>query len=90
MKSKKSTTNVKRGIILSQQSTHLLCLKVLHIHVNYSLMSEEGQSKPSNLGQTAVQQWNHMSSYIQESHSSCIPLSASCSVQNVNLESVSE
>lgn len=32
------------------------------MHANYSLKSEGGQSKPSNLGQTEVQQWNQMSS----------------------------
>lgn len=67
----------------------LLCTTVLNIHANYSLVSEEGQSKPSNLGQTEVQQWNQMSSEIQKSHSSCIPLSGSCPVQYLNLESVS-
>lgn len=80
---------MKRRNILCRQSIFLLCMTVLNIHANYSLVSEEGQSKPSNLGQSEVQQWNQMSFYIQQSHSSCIPLSGSCPVQSVNLESVS-
>lgn len=35
---------------------------MLNIHANYSLVLEEGQSKPSNVGQAEVQQWNQMSS----------------------------
>lgn len=65
------------------------CINVLNIHANYSLMSEEEESKPSNVGQTEVQKWNQMSSLIQLHHSSCILLSASCPVHSVNPESVS-
>lgn len=37
-------------------------MKLLNIHADYSLMSKEGQSKPSNLGQAEGKQWNQMSS----------------------------
>lgn len=52
-------------------------MKVLNIHSNYSLLSEEGQSKPSNLGQTEVQQWNQTSTKYNSSihHAfSCLPV----------------
>lgn len=56
-----------KGRPLKEIRDSLLCvfvlyMKVLNIHANYSLVSEEGQSKPSNLGQTEAQQWNQMSS----------------------------
>lgn len=58
----------------------LLYITESNIYNHYSLMSEEGQSKPSNLGQTEVQQWNQMST----KHNSSIH--HVCQSQYVNLE----